>query len=47
MAAAALELAGLRPLVFVVHGHAFLGYWRDEHGPGRARPRPTSPTSST
>ncbi len=28
--AAALEQAGLRPLVFVVHGHAFLGYWRDE-----------------
>lgn len=31
MLAAALEQAGLRPLVFVVHGHAFLGYWRDEH----------------
>jgi len=28
--AAALELAGLRPLVFVAHSHAFLGYWRDE-----------------
>ena len=28
--AAALEQAGLRPLVFVAHGHAFLGYWRDE-----------------
>jgi hypothetical protein len=31
MLAAALEQAGLRPLLFVVHGHAFLGYWRDEH----------------
>ena len=31
MMAAAMELAGLRPLVFVVKGHAFLGYWRDEH----------------
>jgi len=28
--AAALEQAGIRPLLFVVHGHAFLGYWRDE-----------------
>ena len=40
--AAALEQAGLRPLVFVVHGHAFLGYWRDEHslaGSGADRDR--------
>ncbi|MFC5928965.1 DUF4011 domain-containing protein [Cryobacterium melibiosiphilum] len=28
--AAALEQAGLHPLIFVVTGHAFLGYWRDE-----------------
>jgi hypothetical protein len=36
--AAALELAGLRPLLFVVSGHAFLGYWRDEQAlPGPAQ----------
>lgn len=28
--AAAMEHAGLHPLLFVVKGHAFLGYWRDE-----------------
>ena len=27
-----LELAGLRPLLIVVPGHAFVGYWRYEHG---------------
>lgn len=29
--AAALEQAGIRPLLWVVEGHAFLGYWREEH----------------
>ena len=29
--AAVLERAGLRPLIFVVQGHTFLGYWREEH----------------
>lgn len=29
--AAALEHAGLHPLLWVVEGHAFVGYWRDEH----------------
>ncbi|GAA4264446.1 DUF4011 domain-containing protein [Frondihabitans peucedani] len=28
--AAALERVGIRPLLFVVTGHAFLGYWRTE-----------------
>ncbi|MFK5646802.1 DUF3320 domain-containing protein [Ornithinimicrobium sp. LYQ121] len=28
--AAALEQAGLRPLLWVVKGHAFVGYWREE-----------------
>ncbi|KGH45629.1 DNA helicase [Modestobacter caceresii] len=28
--AAALEHVGLRPLLWVVEGHAFLGYWREE-----------------
>jgi lambda repressor-like predicted transcriptional regulator len=28
--AAALEQAGIRPLIWVVDGHAFLGYWREE-----------------
>ncbi|HEY5553761.1 MAG TPA: DNA helicase, partial [Cellulomonas sp.] len=28
--AAALELAGVRPLLWLVEGHAFLGYWREE-----------------
>ncbi|MFC5379320.1 DUF4011 domain-containing protein [Aquipuribacter nitratireducens] len=28
--AAALEQAGIRPLLWVVQGHAFLGYWRTE-----------------
>ena len=28
--AAALERAGLRPLLWIVEGHAFLGYWREE-----------------
>ena len=29
--AAALEQAGLHPLLWVVEGHAFVGYWREEH----------------
>ncbi|WP_433784429.1 DUF4011 domain-containing protein [Actinomycetospora sp. CA-101289] len=29
--AAAVEQAGLHPLLWVVEGHAFVGYWRDEH----------------
>ncbi|WP_123788606.1 DUF3320 domain-containing protein [Phytoactinopolyspora halophila] len=29
--AAALEQAGVRPLLWIVDGHAFLGYWREEH----------------
>lgn len=28
--AATFEQAGLRPLIWLVDGHAFLGYWRDE-----------------
>ncbi|GAB2680928.1 DUF3320 domain-containing protein [Thalassiella azotivora] len=28
--AAVLEQCGVRPLLWVVEGHAFLGYWRDE-----------------
>ncbi|HEV7727474.1 MAG TPA: DUF4011 domain-containing protein [Modestobacter sp.] len=28
--AAALEQAGIRPLIWMVEGHAFLGYWREE-----------------
>lgn len=28
--AAALEQAGLRPVLWVIEGHAFVGYWRDE-----------------
>ncbi|MCU1605860.1 MAG: putative helicase, partial [Modestobacter sp.] len=28
--AAALEQAGIRPLLWLVEGHAFLGYWREE-----------------
>ncbi|MGB4646080.1 MAG: DUF4011 domain-containing protein [Arcanobacterium sp.] len=28
--AAAFEQAGLRPLIWITHGHAFLGYWRYE-----------------
>src|SRR3954467_414223 len=28
--AAALEQAGLRPLLWLAEGHAFLGYWREE-----------------
>jgi hypothetical protein len=28
--AAALEQAGIRPLMWLVEGHAFLGYWRQE-----------------
>ncbi|SDE70214.1 Part of AAA domain-containing protein [Blastococcus fimeti] len=28
--AAALEQAGIRPLLWLVDGHAFLGYWREE-----------------
>ncbi|GEL18365.1 DUF3320 domain-containing protein [Pseudonocardia asaccharolytica] len=28
--AAALEQAGIRPLIWLAEGHAFLGYWREE-----------------
>ncbi|MCZ2826671.1 MULTISPECIES: DUF4011 domain-containing protein [unclassified Modestobacter] len=28
--AAALEQAGIRPLLWLVEGHAFIGYWREE-----------------
>ena len=28
--AAAFEQAGIRPLLWIAEGHAFLGYWRDE-----------------
>ncbi|MGY1780324.1 DUF4011 domain-containing protein [Geodermatophilus sp. SYSU D01036] len=28
--AAALEQAGIRPMLWIVEGHAFLGYWREE-----------------
>ena len=28
--AAALEQAGVRPLLWIVEGHAFLGRWREE-----------------
>jgi len=28
--AAGLEQAGIRPLIWVVQGHAFVGYWREE-----------------
>lgn len=28
--AAALEFCGVRPLLWIVDGHAFLGYWREE-----------------
>ncbi len=34
--AAACEQAGIRPLLWVVDGHAFLGYWRDEASLGSA-----------
>ena len=30
MLAAALEQAGIRPLLWLAEGHAFLGYWREE-----------------
>ena len=30
--AAACERAGVRPLLWLVAGHAFLGYWREERG---------------
>ena len=30
MLAAALEQSGLNPLLWLVEGHAFLGYWRDD-----------------
>ncbi len=30
--AAALEQAGIRPLLWVAEGHSFLGYWREERG---------------
>ena len=32
--AAALEQAGIRPLIWLVEGHAFLGYWREESSLG-------------
>ncbi|NQX12374.1 DUF4011 domain-containing protein [Microbacteriaceae bacterium VKM Ac-2855] len=32
--AAALERVGIRPLLFVVEGHAFAGYWREEQSLG-------------
>lgn len=32
--AAALEQAGVRPLLWVVEGHAFLGWWREESSLG-------------
>jgi hypothetical protein len=32
--AAALELAGIRPLLWLVPGHAFLGWWREESSLG-------------
>jgi hypothetical protein len=34
--AAVLEQAGVRPLLWVVEGHAFLGYWREESSLGSA-----------
>jgi hypothetical protein len=34
--AAAIEQAGLRPLIWLVDGHAFLGYWRQESSLGIA-----------
>ena len=34
--AAACERAGIRPLLWLVEGHAFLGYWREERGAGTA-----------
>ena len=34
--AAALERAGIHPLLFLVQGHIFLGYWREERSLGRA-----------
>jgi hypothetical protein len=34
--AAACEQAGIRPLLWVVDGHAFLGYWREEASLGSA-----------
>ncbi|HJP72945.1 MAG TPA: hypothetical protein VJ914_01680 [Pseudonocardiaceae bacterium] len=34
--AAALEQAGIRPLLWVVRDHAFLGYWREESSLGVA-----------
>jgi hypothetical protein len=30
--AAAFEQAGIRPLLWLAEGHAFLGYWREERG---------------
>lgn len=34
--AAALEHAGIQPLLFLVKGHIFLGYWREERSLGHA-----------
>ena len=38
--AAALEQAGIRPLLWLAEGHAFLGYWREE----RSANQPPPPT---
>ena len=37
--AAALEQAGVRPLLWLADGHAFLGYWREERSAERRRRR--------
>ena len=39
--AAALEQAGIRPLLWLAEGHAFLGYWREERS--AEAPRPPTP----
>src|SRR3954470_8363731 len=41
--AAALEQAGLRPLLWLAEGHAFLGYWREEGSAGSAAPADATP----
>src|SRR3954467_8791462 len=42
--AAALEQAGLRPLLWLAEGHSFLGYWRGEgRGGSAATPHPAAP----
>ena len=40
--AAALEQAGIRPLLWLADGHAFLGYWREE----RSAPRSAATTDA-